>query len=97
MALKLSYTDDNTGYTFTDAYFKIEGMSLRNPNNGGNKVLMYSYSVYANQQSRTDMKNAIRVFTNTGEETIIQNSTNIFESLYSHLKQQPGFETAVDC
>ncbi|CAB4240788.1 hypothetical protein UFOVP56_12 [uncultured Caudovirales phage] len=87
MALKLSITTSNVGVPFANAYARITSI------HGNKDSVQYQVSVSANIDARqaNAQEVAQHIFycpTPTG---------NLIASLYTDLKNQVGFEAAVDC
>lgn len=87
MALKISIYTSNVGVPFTEAYARITNIY------GNKDSVQYQVSVTANAAARQAnaqevAQHAFYCPTPTG---------NLMTSLYADLKNQVGFEAAVDC
>lgn len=87
MALKISILTSNVGVPFTDAYARITNIF------GNKDQVQYQVSVSANADARQ-----------ANAQEVAQHAfycptptDNLMSSLYADLKNQVGFETAVDC
>jgi hypothetical protein len=87
MALKISIPTSNVGVPFTDAYARITNIF------GNKEQVQYQVSVSANADARQ-----------ANAQEVAQHAfycptptDNLMSSLYADLKNQVGFETAVDC
>lgn len=87
MALKLSISTSNVGVPFTEAYARITNIFANKDQ------CQYQVAVYATADAR--QTNAQEV----GQHAFYCPTPqgNIMEGLYADLKNQAGFEGAVDC
>lgn len=86
MALGLSIEQSNVGIPFANAYAKIVSFQ------GNKDRLLYTVLIYATESAR--QANAKEVAYVVHECSTPQE--NIMQGLYSHLKQQVGFQNSVD-
>lgn len=87
MALKISIPTSNVGVPFADAYARITNIF------GNKDQVQYQVSVSANADAR--QANAQEVASHAFYCPMPQG--NLMDGLYADLKQQAGFEGAVDC
>lgn len=87
MALKLFITTSNVGVPFSEAYARITNIY------GNKDQVQYQVSVSANADAR--QANAQEVAQHAFYCPTPAGS--LMASLYADLKNQPGFEAAVDC
>jgi hypothetical protein len=87
MALKLSITTSNVGVSFAEAYARITNIY------GNKDQVQYQVSVSANADAR--QANAQEVAQHAFYCPMP--TGNLMASLYADLKNQIGFEAAVDC
>jgi len=87
MALKISISTSNVGVPFTDAYARITNI------HGDKDQCQYQVSVSANADAR--QANAQEVAQHAFY--CATPTDNLMASLYADLKNQVGFETAIDC
>jgi len=87
MALKISISTSSVGVPFTDAYARITNI------HGNKDQCQYQVSVSANADAR--QANAQEVASHAFY--CATPTDNLMQSLYADLKNQVGFETAIDC
>jgi hypothetical protein len=87
MALKISISTSNVGVPFTEAYARITNI------HGNKDQCQYQVSVSANADAR--QANAQEVASHAFY--CATPADNLMASLYADLKNQVGFENAIDC
>jgi len=87
MALRISIPTSNVGVAFSDAYARITNVFARK------EGCQYQVAVYATADAR--QAEAALVAEHAFYAPLPQG--NLLDGLYADLKQQPGFEAAVDC
>jgi len=88
MALKISIAISNVGVPFTDAYARITNISCNKDQ------AQYQVSVFASVDAR--IANAQEVAHHVFY-CAMPTDASLLPALYADLKQQPGFENAIDC
>ena len=88
MALKISIATSNVGVPFADAYARITNIFCNKDQ------VQYQVSVSANADARA--ANAQEVAQHAFY-CAMPTDVPLLLALYADLKQQPGFENAVDC
>jgi hypothetical protein len=89
MAVETIVQESGIGVSFPSAYARI--VDFR-----GDKIsIQYHVAVYATAEARE--KNSSPIETHMFACSVPQGAAELFSYLYSNLKQQVGFETAVDC
>ena len=89
MALKLDYTDNNTGIALIDSYVRIDDIVR------GNKTrIVFNVEVFKNKAARQDSKKALVKLTYT--LTPHDGLGNLWTQMYDYLKEQPEFADSED-